>query len=621
MDKEHLNSFPFSAVLNADDAKKAIKCMLVSPNIRTILVQGVSGSAKTTLVRSIPGICEKRVFNLPLNATEGQIIGSVDIEETIASGERKVLPGLISRADGNILYADDANLMDPSILSGVLKAASGEEGLVEREGLSWTYRSDMKFIATMNVLENPISTHLLDMFDLCVSIGSTNSEKERYEIARRKLEFDKNAEKFCKIYERDDVTVSEEIKNAAERIAFVSVSGDLMRVIAEICSKVGTEGYRGDIATANASMALAALAGRDDVTLDDVKSAAKICLRHRLTETSDNECEQKSSEPGPEPPDTTGPEATSSDDGNGGGHDDTNDGDLGTDSDNSETVFSVGNTFCAIDFAELKKTRDLSTRSYGKHWKVKSTTSKGRYVRSRASSDYRDIALDASIRAAAPYQRFREKDGLTLALEMSDLRQKIRERKSGASVMFLVDSSGSMGARKRMVSVKGAVFSLLKESYKNRDRVGLTAFRRDRAEVVLPFTKSVDLAYRKLKDMPTGGTTPLVAALLKAYAEIKKEKRARPNERYYVVLTTDGRANVAMSDRDAFKDALSAARHVGNEDIALWIVIDTGTGYPHTDNALRVCKELNGIYFKLEELGSEGLAHRVKTIVGSRGYA
>ncbi|MCL2786540.1 MAG: VWA domain-containing protein [Methanomassiliicoccaceae archaeon] len=615
MDKEHLSCFPFSAVLNADIAKKAIKCMLASPHIKAVLVQGISGSAKTTLVRSVAGISEKKVINLPLNATEGQIIGSLDIEETITSGERKALPGLICRAHGNILYADDANLMDRSVLNGILKAANGDEVVAEREGLSWTYRSDFKFIATMNILENPMDAHLLDMFDLCVNIGNTNNENERYEIVRRKTDFDRDPKEFRRTYENDDNTAAKEIEGASERLDYVTVSDDLLRVIAELCGKVGAEGHRGDIAMTNTSMALAALAGRDEVTLDDVKDAAKMCLGHRMTELQEGPAERRSPEADMEPPDAAGPEMSPSDDNF------ENNADPGTGGEDTETVFSVGDVFSVIDFTELRKMRDLNARSYGRHGKTKSTTSKGRYVRSRISSDHRDIALDASIRAAAPYQRLRKRDGLALSLEMSDLRQKVRERKSGATVMFLVDASGSMGARKRMVSVKGAVFSLLRESYKNRDKVGLTAFRRDRAEILLPFTKSVDFAYRKLKDMPTGGTTPLAAALLKAYTEIRKEIRAHPNEKYYVVLTTDGRANVAMAGGDAFRDALSAARHIGNEDIASWIVVDTGTGYPHTDNALNICKELNGIYLRLEDLSSDGLAHRIKTIVNSRGYA
>ena len=184
--------------------------------------------------------------------------------------------------------------------------------------------------------------------------------------------------------------------------------------------------------------------------------------------------------------------------------------------------------------------------------------------------------------------------------------------------MFLVDASGSMGARKRMVAVKGAVFSLLKESYQNRDKVGLISFRKDKAEILLPFTKSVDFAYKKLKEMPTGGTTPLAAAILKAHLETKKEQRLNPGEKCYVVLTTDGRANSSVTGGDALTDAMNIAATVGKDGSAIWIVVDTGIGYPHLDNALHLSERLNGIYLRLEDLKADNLAHRIKSIVKNR---
>ena len=207
---------------------------------------------------------------------------------------------------------------------------------------------------------------------------------------------------------------------------------------------------------------------------------------------------------------------------------------------------------------------------------------------------------------------------MAIVLEKSDLRQKVRERKNGVSIMFLVDASGSMGARKRMVAVKGAVFSLLKESYQNRDKVGLISFRKDKAEILLPFTKSVDFAYKKLKEMPTGGTTPLAAAILKAHLETKKEQRLNPGEKCYVVLTTDGRANSSVTGGDALADAMNIAATVGKDGSAIWIVVDTGIGYPHLDNALHLSERLNGIYLRLEDLKADNLAHRIKSIVKNR---
>ena len=145
-----------------------------------------------------------------------------------------------------------------------------------------------------------------------------------------------------------------------------------------------------------------------------------------------------------------------------------------------------------------------------------------------------------------------------------------------------------------------------------------SSFRKDRAEILLPFTKSVDFAYKKLKEMPTGGTTPLAAAMLKAYMEVKKEERMNPGERCYIVLATDGRANVSISGGDALQDSMRIASTVGRDDSAVWIVVDTGTGYPHLDNALRLSERLSGIYLRLEDLRADSLAHRIKTIVGNR---
>ena len=616
MDQESLNGFPFSAIINADDAKKAVLCAVVSPNIRTVLIQGVSGSAKTTLVRAVPNISGMDMLEVPLNTSEGQVLGTLDIEGTVSTGERTVLPGLLERAYGKLLYGDDSNLMDRSVLSTILEAALNKKAVSEREGVSREYECDVKFIGTMNVSEVPMDLHLLDRFDLCVRLGNTDNENDRYEILKRKSEFDKDRKAFRRSYEESESEIRKKVSDAKERIPFVSISDELLGVIAELCGKVGAEGHRGDIALANASSALAALDGRDSVELDDVKEAAGMCLGHRMTEVPEDK--DNSSETGSEPSEQNGqPEMSSNEGTRTDENKEDKEKDDGSGNDQDETVFSIGNTFSVIDFTSLRPLRDMhSGKRHGKHGKTISNDSKGRYIRSKTASNYNDLALDASMRAAAPYQKYREHRGLALTLEPGDLRQKVREKKSGASIMFLVDASGSMGARKRMVTVKGAVFSLLQESYKNRDKVGLIAFRRDQAEIMLPFTKSVDFAYRKLKEMPTGGTTPLAAALLKAHGEIIKEMKAHPFERYYVVLTTDGRANVSMDNGNAFDDALKAAAFIGSKENATWIVVDTGTGYPHTDNAVRLCDNLSGIYLKLEELNADTLGYRLKTIIG-----
>lgn len=624
MDKEDLSpgsgEFPFPAVIGVEEAKKALMIALVSDRVRTVLIQGTTGSAKTTLVRSLPGICGRNVVNLPVGTNDDQIFGTIDIEKTLLSGERVIQAGILEKSNGNILHADDVNLMDSAVLDQLLESVINGKAVLEKEGIGREYECDTVFVGTMNISEAPMHPHLLDRFDICVRLPRLEDEESRYEVVKRKVQFDSDAKGFIASYKEECESIRKRIGDARERMRYVTISDDILKIIAELCYKSGAEGHRGDVAVANASMAIAALDQRDEVTLDDMKEAAQLCLRHRITKSPD-ENEASSSGAGSDLSNSE-PPPMSSDKGSGTRKDtqDISEKNNGEGQNAEEIVFGVGNTFSVIDFVSLKPLGFMgSSKGGGKHEKIRSPDSTGRYIRSEIPrGEVTDLAFDASIRVAAPYQKYRERHDLALVLEKSDLRQKVRERKNGVSIMFLVDASGSMGARKRMVAVKGAVFSLLQESYKNRDKVGLISFRKDKAEILLPFTKSVDFAYRKLKDMPTGGTTPLAAAILKAHLEVKKEERMNPGEKCYVVLLTDGRANISISGGDPLSDSMKAATAVGGDQSAVWIVVDTGVGYPHLDNALHLCERLNGMYLRLEDLNSNSLAHRIKNIVKNR---
>ena len=613
-------NFPFPAVIGVEEAKRALLIALVSGDVRTVLIQGNTGSAKTTLVRALSDVSDREVINLPLGTNDDQIFGVIDMEEALVSGERRMMPGILEKSDLNILHADDVNLIDHSLLDQLLESVIRQNVLVEREGISREYPCRATFIGTMNVSENPIAPHLLDRFDICVRIPPTEDMDIRYQIVKRRMEYDADPEGYVAQFNDECASIRDQVHSARDRLPYVSIPDDILNLIAELCIKSGCEGHRGDVAVANVSMAIAALGGRDVVSLDDMKEAAQLCLRHRIT-SSPEESSSSSSRSGNDLS-SSEPPPMSSDNGTGTRNDskDVNEETSGDSEVAEDTVFAIGSTFSVIDFVSLKPLGFMgSSKGGGKHEKIRSPDRTGRYIRSEVpKSEVTDLAFDATIRVAAPYQRYREKGDLAIALERSDFRQKVRERKNGVSIMFLVDASGSMGARKRMVAVKGAVFSLLKESYQNRDKVGLISFRKDRAEILLPFTKSVDFAYRKLKEMPTGGTTPLAAAILKAHLEVKKEQRLNPGEKCYVVLTTDGRANSSVTGGDALADAMNIAATVGKDQAAIWIVVDTGVGYPHLDNAHHLSERLNGIYLRLEDLRADSLAHRIKSIVRNR---
>ncbi len=200
-----------------------------------------------------------------------------------------------------------------------------------------------------------------------------------------------------------------------------------------------------------------------------------------------------------------------------------------------------------------------------------------------------------------------------MKIEESDIREKVRERRSGCTLMFLVDASGSLGARRRMATVKGAVLSMLRDSYVKRDRIGLAAFRRDGMEVILPPTRSVEYAYRCLSELPTGGKTPLGAALISVTEYMSAYRRSHPGEMCYVVLITDGRANVPVYGGDANREAKSIAEGISEPGLG-WIVIDAGTGFADYGDARNLSESLCARYFKLENMDAEMFAAGVRLV-------
>ena len=243
------------------------------------------------------------------------------------------------------------------------------------------------------------------------------------------------------------------------------------------------------------------------------------------------------------------------------------------------------------------------------------TTTKGRigrYVRYRLpKGQVNDLALDATIRAAAPWQTRRERGALAIAIQSQDLRVKVRERRIGSTILFVVDASGSMGAQRRMAAAKGAVLSLLQDAYEKRDTVGLMAFRQHRAELLLPPTRSIDRAMRALRELPTGGRTPLPLALYRSLETIlalrARDKDALP----LLVLISDGRANVACREPDAVQEAHRLARRLFNARIHS-VVIDTETGPVRLGLARTLAEAMGSLYVRLDDLTPQDISAIVR---------
>ncbi len=624
--------FPFSAVHGMEDAKRAVCCALVNPRLRTVLIRGGPGSAKTVLARAAGPLSGKRVVNVPVNVTEEQLFGGMDVDATVREGRPVMQKGLLSRADGNILYVDDVNLMDQRVLASLLDCVMSGRVVLEREGISAEYDADVLLIATMNPSDSDMSSHMLDRFDLCAYSDPLDDEEGRLEVLQRNASYQKDPEGFRESYRAEEDGLRAKMGRAREILPLVMISDDLLGVAVELSGKVLADGFRGDIAMVNAAMAIAAMNGRDEVMRKDLEEAAMICLAHRRNYVPEPPQPPREQQEQQEPRDDRDeslddrPEEPDREDNR---QADTSNPPQESDEQEppdmpdirqmlDDMMFEIGEQFRVIDYLDEKGRviRRTSSRK-GRRAMVESSDSTGRYARSRQpEGKATDIAFDATVRAAAPYQKGREHDGLSIKIESQDIRQKVRERRSGCTIMFLVDASGSLGVRKRMAAVKGAVLSMLRDSYVKRDRIGLMAFRRDSAELILPPTRSVEYSYRKLQELPTGGKTPLGEALVTISDFMTSYSRSHPGEACYIVLITDGRANVPLRDG---ADANDEVRKLA-EDMAIpqvkWIVIDASAGYVRFDNAEKLAMALEGTYFRLEDLNADRLAESVRAAIG-----
>ncbi|MRG77628.1 MAG: VWA domain-containing protein, partial [ANME-2 cluster archaeon] len=258
----------------------------------------------------------------------------------------------------------------------------------------------------------------------------------------------------------------------------------------------------------------------------------------------------------------------------------------------------------------------MNRNGSGRRTKTRTDSRSGRYVKSTIPHEKTsDIAFDATFRAAAPHQLNRKKDGMAIAIRRPDIREKVREKKIGNTILFVVDASGSMGAQQRMSAAKGAILSLLIDAYQKRDRVGLIAFKGNSAELILPPTSSVELARKYLQNLPTGGKTPLPHGLMKGYEVIQSELRRDPDAYPFFILISDGRANVCLHGESALEETLEIASHIKAEGIHS-TVIDTEAGAIRFGFARQISDALGARHLKLEDLRSDSIVNAVKFSTG-----
>lgn len=262
----------------------------------------------------------------------------------------------------------------------------------------------------------------------------------------------------------------------------------------------------------------------------------------------------------------------------------------------------------------------LTRRRAGRRSRTRTDRKRGRYIFARpANGKTSDIAFDATIRAAAPYQnrRAEKRKHVAFAIERMDLQRKVRVKTMANLVLFLVDASWSMAVAERMNATKGAILSLLTDAYQRRDRVGLIVFQKDRATLVLPPTNSVQLAQRALADIPVGGKTPLAAGLLMSLDVLTQEKRTHPDVEPLLIVMTDGAGNVSIGSQPPQEEAYHFAELIANEKVKS-VVINMEHASFDQGLAKQLADHLEAPCYSLSELKAEHLYHAVRQEMAAR---
>lgn len=631
--------YSFTALVGQEQMKLALMLHAINPRIGGVLIRGEKGTGKSTAVRALAELLPQSngveqgfsgLFTLPLGATEDMVVGSLDFEAAVKTGQTHFLPGLLKRAHQGILYVDEVNLLDDHLVDCILDAAESGENAVEREGISFRHPSHFVLVGTMNPEEGELRPQLLDRFGLAVEVHGVADPELRVELVRRREQFDLDHTAFEQKYQRETQKLKDKLKQAKDLLGSVYIPRHLQAFICEIAGSNNVAGHRADLAIERASRAHAAYHGRTEVNSDDIIEVAPMALLHRVRndvppqvppppppedgsedddqqntnqDQSENQEEQQTEQnfdPDQSAPsqDTEGP--------------DQNRQDSQPQEDQSEEIHEIGEPFKVKRFAS-QKDKVLRTGS-GRRSRTRSATRQGRYVKSTSRRARDDLALDATLRAAAPFQIIRQQNNpssnLTVHIVESDIREKIRERRVGNILLFVVDGSGSMGAQKRMVETKATIMSLLLDAYQKRDKVALIVFRGREAQLVLPPTSSVDLAGKLLAELPIGGRTPLSAGLVETSQLLERISHKEPHSRPLVFLLTDGKANAAIGEElPPHKEALRLCCHIANQhENTRFVVVDTEpNGVVRLGLARQVADGLGADYFHPDDLQAEDL--------------
>jgi magnesium chelatase subunit D len=577
-------TLPFAAVVGAEGPKLALLLAAADPLIGGVLLRGDKGSAKSTLARGLatllPG--DAPFVELPLGATEERLVGSLDLGAALTGGEVRFQPGLLAAAHGGVLYVDEVNLLADHLVDALLDAAASGVNRVERDGVSHEHPARFLLVGSMNPEEGDLRPQLLDRFGLAVDVRNPVDPVVRAEVVRRRQAFDAAPAKVAEEW-------AEETNALIERLAgFVpaGIDDEVLELACTVCIEAGAESLRADLVLARAAAAHAGWRGAAMTEASDLRAVAPLVLAHRQRR---DPLDHGSSQAVEDALDTVLPADDGDEDAAGGG-----DADPRTDdADSPGTV------------VPLVAPRRDGPGAGGRRSPVQAD--RGRVIGSREpSGPVGSVAPIPTLQAAA-----RRRAGNPEAQERiveADLREPVRQARTGNLLVLAVDASGSMGGP-RMSAVKGALLGLLVDAYQRRDRVALVTFGGDGARLALAPTGSIEVARVQLEELPTGGETPLAAGIDAALdvAHLHGSEVLHP----LVVLVTDGRATAGA---DPWGQALSAAAHVARRAVPAVVVdVEDGTG-PRLGLAAELAIAMGARHLPLPQLSAGRLESALRSL-------